>query len=213
MRITQRPSIGWTVLVCAGLLSWLGGCAPERQPTPPASQPALTMQEESHQRVVTLRSAVASFQEHANALPGSDDAEHRQIMQQVFDDLSTALPILVGEEPSAHFACRCAASPAAREELAANPTLAPEPIEDSGLRSAVAAMGRIAHEDFYSGTEHAADKLRIALRPLDRTSGPMHRLAVRDIVRQMAEVLQTLADKYEDKVEAPPKHHHKHHSN
>jgi hypothetical protein len=178
---------------------------------PPTSRPALTLREQNHQRLADLRAAVASFQNHANALPGGDDAEHRRIMEGAFDDLSVALPILVGEEPSGAFRLQMRSVISAREELAANPTLAPEPIEDSGLRSAVAAMGRIAHEEFYDGSAHAADKLRIALRPMDRTVGPMHRLAVRDVVRQMADVLQTLADKYQDRVEAPPaKHHHKH---
>jgi hypothetical protein len=171
----------------------------------------MTLSEENQEHLATLRAAVASFHNQANALPGSDDAEHRQIMEQAFDDLSVALPILVGEEPSTAFRLQMRSVVSAREELAANPTLAPEPIEDSGLRSAVAAMGRIAHEEFYDGSARAADKLRIALRPLDRTTGPMHRLAVRDVIRQMAEVLQALADKYEDRIEAPPKkHHHKH---
>ncbi|HEY1685414.1 MAG TPA: hypothetical protein VGG19_11670 [Tepidisphaeraceae bacterium] len=193
---------------CTCLL--LGGCVHKRPPMHPASKPAMTLREENAHRLADLRQSVASFREQANALPGADDAEHRQIMEQAFDDLSVSLPILVGEEPSSAFRLQMRSVVNARIELADNPTLSPEPIEDSGLRSAVAAMGRIAHEEFYGASERSTDRIRVALRTLDRTTGPMHRLAVRDVVRQMADELEKLAETYQQHIDVPEKKHHHH---
>jgi hypothetical protein len=169
----------------------------------PTSRPTLTLQKQNQQRMEDLQAAVDRFQEQANALPGKDDAEHRAIMEKAFDDLHEAMPILAGEGQSGAFRLQMRSIHSAREELAGNPNLAPEPIEDSGLRSAVAAMGRIASKDFYSGLRPDVNKLRLSLRPLDRTTGPMHRLVVRDVVRQMADVLRSLAETYRDHVVGP----------
>lgn len=200
MNITRWLVATLIVFVGASLM----GCATHHRrhhhEAEATSQPSATMQEMARQRVRDLRAAVAHFQEQANALPGADEQEHRQIMENAFDDLNIALPILVGPQPSFAFKLQMKSVRGARNELAENPNVAPESIVDSGLRSAVSAMGRIAHEDFYGGSTHAVDQLRVALRPLDRTSGPMHRLAVRDVVRQMADELRKLADTYADKI-------------
>lgn len=199
----------WTVI---GLCAAISGCTVHRRhQTEPATQPTahpMSLRQQQKHRLTSLRSAVASFQEEANALPGVDDTEHRYMMEQAFDDLNVALPILVGEEPSGAFRLQIRSIQSARDELASNPTLAPEPIEDSGIRAAVGAMGRIAHEEFYGGSERMADKLRVALRPLDRTTGPMHRLAVRDVMRQISDELRRLANIYEDHIDMHS--HHKH---
>ncbi len=209
-RLPQRPSAparrrGARLLaVVAGLASLGvlatggGGCSPKREATieQPATRPASPEVDDVDARVSGLNAAAESLASHVAALPGRSADEHVSVMRQVFDDLGQALPLLEGPNPGGVFRQQLRTVQASGTQLAAQPTgMAPEPTIDEGIRAATDALEAIARRTLYAGANQTApvEQLRAGLSELDRTRGPIHQLAVAEVMGQMSQIVTALA--------------------
>jgi hypothetical protein len=192
---------------CLSLSAFLvAGCAKKQSSMTMEENPQPKLEKNADLRVQDLRDLVARFEEDTRALPGRNDEEHRQIMGKAFADLAEILPILAGPTPTGSFRLQLQRVESARQQLTkGNPSLAVEPIEDDGLRSAAGALQGVSHDAFYNRSEinDALDRLRTRLLQLDRERGPGHRLVVRDVTRGMIDVLRMMGDTYAERLLPP----------
>src|SRR5690349_3672590 len=101
----MRNSTKQIIVAAAGGLVIIG-CAKKNAPTvqpqlPPNPQPK--METSVTDRVTDLQKRVDDFESKARNLPGRSDDEHRQMMAEVFGDLSGILPLIEGPEPGGAF--------------------------------------------------------------------------------------------------------------
>ena len=162
------------------------------EPTPPPS-----IARDLDQRTRELREQVQILQTNAHQLPGRDDSSHRQIMQQVFADLTQTLPRVVGPDATGGFRQQLRILSSAQTQLASGSSdLAAEPTIDTGLRAAQNALASAQSRLFYESQPIAQtlEQLRGRISELDSVRGPMHRLVVTQSVDLITRTISQMAD-------------------
>jgi hypothetical protein len=145
-----------------------------------------------------LERLVESFSQKARALPGRTDAEHRDAMRGVFDDLSQLLPIFEGPEQSGAFRQQLRTIESARDRLGADvKSPSSEPAIDTGLRACEAALQRLgSDQDFADATtKDLLGKIGAKVNELDEVRTVGRPYVAADAVQSMAELVRHMADK------------------
>lgn len=178
------------------------GCLPREgknalpQPPPPA-HPFGNPNANPAERVRLLSKNAATLGYDAQALPGGSAADHSGIMQRVFTDLLQILPLLGNPDNDRVLAQRLSIIQSARAQLSSgNPELSVDPIIDTALRAASAALADLSHTD---GLEEAKvapllDKLSAQINRLDLERDPdLHRVDVAVAVDLCSQVVDQFA--------------------
>jgi len=206
----SRPRAGWPVVVVAGLL--MTGCVPNggksTLPQPPATAAANHWTDDGPRRVRALEAAATVLADDAKQLPGHDAAEHSKLVQRVFSDLLTVLPLLANAGSDRVLAQRMTIIQSSRAQLAgAAPDISIEPAIETGLRAASAALSDISHGDAYESADVGAvlDKLSAQVNLMERErDANLHRVDVAESVDLASQIVSKLAAALGGKLAAEP---------
>ena len=187
-----------TVVVTASLALAAAGCPKQRgtMRRPPEINPPPRVEASAEVRVDELGERAQQFAQTAERLPGRTEAEHRQLAQQAFADLSQILPILFGPHPTGVQRQQLRVVENARTQLASDGRgLAPEPTIDTGLRAARDALAGVGRGGYYDAPDVAKslDRLDRAVSDLDAVRGNRHQVVVTQVVELMSEAVNQMA--------------------
>jgi hypothetical protein len=163
---------------------------------PPEINPPPRVEESAEVRVDELGERARQFEQTAQRLPGRSEAEHRQLAQQAFADLSQILPILFGPHPTGVQRQQLRVVENARTQLASDGRgLAPEPTIDTGLRAARDALAGVGRGGYYDAPDVAKtlDRLDRLVSDLDAVRGNRHQVVVTQVVELMSEAVNQMA--------------------
>lgn len=176
----------------AGVL--LVGCAtPPRPVFRPVSQPSTT--QAAAQKAMRLVTLLERLSREGAELPGNTPADQRQRMQQVLADLSEVLPMLGGKADSAELQLQFRLIDSSRGQLGGDAKDWPSaPATNTALRAAQHALEIIARDTGQSETLSASFKdLAGRVAELDSVRGATHAAVVGQTVRQISQIVQSLA--------------------
>ena len=185
------------ILISAGVLA---GCVKEQTTLPPprvAPNPPPKVAVDPSARVQTLARLADRFAATSNQLPGSDMAQHRQLMANALAQLEEILPILRGPNPGAEFSQQLQVIRDAQAELATGPQdLSPEPTIDSALRATRDALASLAQDGYYDQASLTPifDRLSARMNDLDTVRGPLHQVEAGEAVGMISQIISKMAD-------------------
>lgn len=196
MRLLTRPAAfllpaALAVIGCAKTSTDVGQQAQKAA----ATQPAALAQGDATGRVKELIAKVGALQDSANRLPGSSDAEFRQLIGQSFGDLLQVFPYLENEYQSGEYRQGIRILDTSRQQLASgSKDLAIEPTVGQGLRATVRLLNDVNNVVFNNDEQNTKrlDTLRQRVDELDAVHGPMNRVVAAQSVREAASVLQQM---------------------
>lgn len=186
-----------------------GGCARKAATPPPSSAapsvntppPPTSGDDMGGINLAEIGERADNFAALASRLPGSTDAENRDMLEQAFAQLARLLPMLTPEQTGG-FQHQLSVVNDTRTQLASrSPGLSVEPILYNGLKAVRNALTEAARASYYQdpSVTDALTKLSESVDQLDEASGPFNAIAVAGAMRQTSHVVramtQTLAAK------------------
>lgn len=187
-------SYGLMLTGCAKTISTVG------QPVPVKEEPQLASDVSS--RVREIQSRVNDLNAASQQLPGNSEQSNRELVQQVFGDLTRILPLIEGEYQSGEFRQGIRVLESARQQLASGSTdLASEPTIGQGLRASLRLLENLNGFVFGQDGEitKKLDVVRQKIDQLDTAHGPMNRVIASQAVRGTADVLQQMSNSLVDR--------------
>jgi uncharacterized membrane protein YccC len=147
------------------------------------------------QRVQGAAAKLDEYDHLAQSLPGSDEAQHRVAMEQVFSDLVLILPLLEGPEADAAFRQQIRLIESTQNQLTGLPTNLPsEPLIGTALRAADNALQDMFAQQFSDQTilTKPLSDLGDKLDSLDTAHDAANRQLVADAVHMIGAIMRQM---------------------
>jgi hypothetical protein len=144
------------------------------------------------QRVQLASEHLATYMKTAQRLPASTEFIQRAMMQDIFQELTTILPLIAGPDADATVRQQLHIVQSTRQQLASLPSdQSSELIVESGLRAAYDAFEDMGTTLFADQTDlpDALNALSAKLDQLDAGPGPDHRQIVADASRMIGAIM------------------------
>jgi hypothetical protein len=151
-----------------------------------------------------LHATLQDLNEVMAQLPSGDDASDQRNLGEGLGDIATALQLMAPEATSSGFDQQIDTMKRVAGILRNGVTdRDPEPLINNGFWSALGAMRTVANQFDDSDTDQQIIDLDSQVRMLDRSRGPLHRLAASGVLRSASQTLTRMATLADAEMQKP----------
>lgn len=154
------------------------------------------------ERMSNLRSSVVSLQHTLSQMPTDDESKDRALTLEALGSAASALAAIEGPQPSGSFRQQLRVIESDRTQVQhAGPAVPTEPAVDSALRATYNALVSL-RDGRFAGNQQIANEVNEVgqkIPQLDTVRGPLHTLAVVDVLNAASRALVTMTDIIENR--------------